>query len=511
MLAALKTGILYKTPMDFLDPKKKRARLTRLYIGYVLIAIALAIGTFILVLAAYGYDIDRKTGGVIQNGLIIVDAHPVSADILVNNAMRGTTADRLILPAASYNIQLQRDGYRSWTHQVNLEGSTIEQLVYPFLFPKDLVTKSIQQYTAVPPMASTSPDRHWLVVQSPSGAGTFNVIDLNNNKNPVVTVNIPTSIITEADGPHTYEAVEWSTDNVHLLMKHSYSGGQEFIELDRNNAANSLNLSKLFPGQPYTTISLRDKKPDQLYLFDAASGNLTTADTQTKTVAPLLTHVLSYKSYQADTIAYVSGAAASTESVEFHLWQNAQDHLVRTLPAGPIYLMDMAQFNGHFYVASGSSKDGRIYIYKDPFSDLGSHPARTPEPVRVLVVPAAEYVSFSGIARFIAVQGDSHFGVYDIETDRQFRYNTKLELTAHQKAIWMDGHRLSLISKGKITIFDFDGLNMQTLSPSLTTAGPFFDRDYTAMFALAPDLKSPDKTVLTRTELKVLPAGQSSP
>ncbi|HUP26196.1 MAG TPA: PEGA domain-containing protein [Candidatus Limnocylindrales bacterium] len=495
--------------MDFLDPKKKRANLKRLYIGYVLMAIVLAFGTFILVLAAYGYDIDRRTGGVIQNGLIIVDAHPISADILINQTRRGTTADRLVLPAGSYNVQLQRDGYRDWAHQVNLEGSSIEQLAYPFLFPKTLVTKTIQQYASVPPMASQSPDRHWLVVQSPTGLGVFNVIDLNNNKNPVVTINIPTSIITETEGQHAYETIEWSTDNAHLLLKHTYTGGQEFIVLDRSNAANSLNLSKLFPDQ-YNAISLRDKKPDQFYLFDAASGTLASADAQNKVVNPLLTRVISYKSYQADTIAYVSSTPTDTENTEFHLWQNGQDHLVRTLPAGPAYLMDMAQFNGHFYVASGSSKDGRVYIYKDPFGDLGRRPARTPQPVRVLVVPSAEYVSFSGIARFIAVQEGSHFAVYDIETDRQIRYNTKLPLAAHQKASWMDGHRLILVSQGSVTIFDFDGLNSQTLSASLTAFNPFFDRDYSAMFTLAPAANSPDKTALNRTELRVLPAGQQA-
>lgn len=469
-------------------------------------AIALAIATFIVVFAAYGYDIDRKTGSIIQNGLIIVDAHPEAADIFVDNEKHGTTSDRLVLPAGNYSLQLQRQGYRNWTHQVNLEGGSIEQLAYPFLFPEKLVTKTVQQYSATPPMASLSPDRHWLVVQiSDTTSGSFSIIDLNNNKNPVVNINIPTNVATASPAPHSYEAVEWSTDNIHLLLKHTYPGGHEYIMLNRNSPADSINISKLFPAQPFTSISLRDKRADQLYLFDAPAGTLTLANTQTRAVAPVLSQVISYKTYQADTIAYVTNPGNNAASVELHVRQNGSDHLVRTLPVSPVYLLDLARFNGNLYLASGSQADGRVYVYKNPFDDLNRKPARTPRPFRVLIVPAAEHISFSGIARFIAVQGGSNFAVYDIENDRQNRYNIKLPMSPRYKAIWMDGHRLTLVSQGSVNIYDFDGKNIQTLSPSINTAVPYFDRDYTAMFTLAPDPAAADKTILLRTELKVLP------
>lgn len=495
--------------MDFLDPKKKRAHKIRLYIGYALMAVALGICTLILVFAAYGYDIDRRTGNVIQNGLIIVDSHPESAAVLVNGTNKATTSTRLILPAAKYNIELQRDGYRTWAHSVNLEGSSIEQLVYPILFPTKLATKTLQDYSAVPSMASESPDRHWLVVHQPSSANTFQVIDLSNNKHQTATINLPSDTFNPAAGPHSYEAVEWSNDNVHLLLKHSFTGGTEYVILDRENPAGSLNVSKLFNTRPFTSATLRDKKPDQLYLLNAADGGLFRADTKAKTVILLESGVISYKSYKDDTLLYVANPSASSVEAQVHAWQNGQDYLLRTVPIAAAYLLDMAQFNNRFYLIAGSSADGRAYVYKDPFTELNRRPSRTPQPFRALVVPGAQYVSFSAIARFVAIQGGSNFAVYDIETGRQFRYDTKLPLAANQKANWMDGHRLSLVSEGMLTVFDFDGTNMQKLSSGLPAFMPFFDREYTAMFTLTPTPNAPEKTSLTRTELKVLPAGQS--
>src|SRR5690606_12414954 len=106
--------------MDFLDPKKKRSHNIRLYIGYGLMAIALTIATLIVVFAAYGYGIDRKTGDVIQNGLLIVDSHPESAHIFINNEDKGTTDSRLVLPANAYTVELRRDGYLPWKLDINL-------------------------------------------------------------------------------------------------------------------------------------------------------------------------------------------------------------------------------------------------------------------------------------------------------------------------------------------------------------------------------------------------------
>ncbi len=190
--------------------------------------------------------------------------------------------------------------------------------------------------------------------------------------------------------------------------------------------------------------------------------------------------------------------------------ENKQDYLIRTLPVGAIYLLDMAQFNGQFYVVGGSSADGHIYVIKDPFSDLNRRPSRMPQAFRVLIVAGAKYVSFSGNARNIAVQNGSSFAMFDIETSRQIRFDLKIPVNPEQKAVWMDGHRLSMVSQDKINVFDFDGTNKHALSPSLSTVNAFFDRDYNAIFTIAPVANVPDKTSLTRTELKVLPVGAAN-
>lgn len=480
--------------MDFLDPKNRKAHRIRLFIGYGLMAVALAIATVLIAMLTSGYDVDRKTGEVIQNGLVMVGSQPVEADVSVNGVPKGRTDQRLILPEGSYSIELKRDGYRSWQHKVTLEGSSIEQLVYPFLFPVKLESKPVTTLAARPGMVSQSPDRRWLVMQDMSKLGQFDLYDLNDKDTPLTKLSLPADTFNTAAGEHTFKEVEWASDNTNLLLEHRWPTGLEYILLNRSNALQSINASKLFPDFGVFQLSLRDKKPNQFYLYNPTTRSLLSGTSGTPQPTPLLAHAVQFKSYKDDTIIYVN------DSKEVHLLQKGKDYLIRSLPESSLYLLEYAEFNNKAYLVAGSASDGKTYVYVDPLASLTRVPARAPQPLRVLIVEKPEYVSFSAIARFIAVQSGSKFAVFDAETGRQFRYDLKLELAPNHEAGWMDGHRLSLVSNGKNIVFDFDGQNLQFLSSGLPGGQLYFNRDYEAMFSLAANQ---DKTELQRTELIV--------
>ncbi|MEO8863233.1 MAG: hypothetical protein ABI354_02840, partial [Candidatus Saccharimonadales bacterium] len=215
-------------------------------------------------------------------------------------------------------------------------------------------------------------------------------------------------------------------------------------------------------------------------------------------------------SYQADTVLYATDSKATAGMVDIRAFVDSKDYLVRTVSQSPTYLLDMAQFSDHMYIAVGSATDGRVFIYKDALKALNSKPDVLPLPSRALVEPNPEYVSFSAIARFISVQSGSKLAVFDAETGRQFKYDTKLSLVPGQKAVWMDGHRLTLVdTNNKLNVFDFDGTNQQTLNAALPAFQPFFDRDYNVLYTVAPGEAAPALAQLNRTRLKLLPAGQS--
>ena len=96
------------------------------------------------------------------------------------------------------------------------------------------------------------------------------------------------------------------------------------------------------------------------------------------------------------------------------------------------------------------------------------------------------------------------FSVYDLETLQHYKYDTKIGVTRGVEANWMDGHRLMLVgSDNTLVIFDYDGLNPQSL---VTTSGryvPLFDRDYNQLFTVGPLKADVTKQGLIRTDLNL--------
>lgn len=484
--------------MDFFDPKKKRARTTRLYLGYVLMGVALIIGTLIVWYQTYGYDIDRRTGDVIQKGLVFVDAHPESAVIYLNGEDKGRTDARFTQAAGHYSLELKRDGYRAWKHEFDLYGGAIERFVYPFLFPEKLSVSEKKSYGAAPPLATVSLDRRWLVIQQPGDFMTFDVVDLTAPKAQIQTITIPAGVLTVSNEAQNLEFVEWSSNNRHVLLKHTFGAVVEYITLDRVSPENSVNVTKAF-NLPGARISFRDKKPDQFYLYTPEGGVLQAGDLKSRTPLPVLSRVTAFKSHGSDKLIYVTDAGASAGKVRVRIRDGDKDYTLKELPAGGTYLLALARFDGRWYMAAGMAAEGKVSVYRDPVSVMRETPEKAAIPISTLRVANPEELSFSTNARFIMAQGGSNFAVYDAERDKQYRYDIGLPLASGQKATWMDGHRLSLVSENKVAVFDFDGANKQILSAALPAYQVFFDRDYEAIYTFAPNQTG--ATALTRAEL----------
>ena len=72
-------------------------------------------GTIILVLLAYGFDLNRKSGEVIQNGLVYIDSAPDNATLKINGQEHTSkTNTRVSLPEGKYTIEVSKDSYRTW-------------------------------------------------------------------------------------------------------------------------------------------------------------------------------------------------------------------------------------------------------------------------------------------------------------------------------------------------------------------------------------------------------------
>ncbi|HYH35892.1 MAG TPA: PEGA domain-containing protein [Candidatus Saccharimonadales bacterium] len=472
--------------MDYLDPKKRFRHHVMLYIGYVLIGVAIVIGTIVLLYQAYGFGLG-KNGTVIQNGLFFFSSQPNPADIYVNGLKKSVqTNTRLSLPAGIYNVRLEREGYRNWQRTIGLEGGSVQHVDYPLLIPKTLATKKIQTYNAAPGLVTQSPDRRWLLVQQPGTLTGFEVYDLKNPTEPPEPLSLPAGLLTKANGNASLKPVEWAGDNEHVLLEHTYDGKTEFIVVNRPDPAQSVNLNTALSVSP-TKLTLQDKKYDKYYLYTAEGGVLQAASLKTKTVQPYLDHVLGYKSYGDDTMLYATDTNVPAGKVQVKLRIGDKTYVIKTFPAGTTYLLDLTKYDGAMYVTAGASGENKVYIYKDPVGQQKKNPDRALVPTQVLRVTAPNYLSFSNSAQFIVIENGTEFAVYDIENELAYHYFSQFKLDAPQEhAHWMDGNRLTYVSGGKLVFFDYDNANRQVMVNAASQYEPVFTPNFKFLYTVAP-------------------------
>jgi hypothetical protein len=488
--------------MDFLDPRKKRNHKIRLLTGYFLISIVIGLATVILVYGAYGYGINTKTGQIIENGLLFVDSKPGGANIYLNGQHKSsTTAARMVLAAGDYSLSIQKDGYRSWQRNFVLDEHTIARYVYPFLFPIKPFTLALKSYPAMPSIVTETPDRHWLLVESPQstqGNLLFDQYDTSDLSKASELLSLPKNILTPADNS-TFKEVEWSTNNDQLLLQHSYPGGSEFVVFNRTRPETSFNVNKLFKVDP-TEVALKNKKVDQLYLFNKDSATLQIGDTGQGTLAPaFLKHVLEFKPYGNDIVAYVTDVGVPSGQVMARIWDGGKNYALYTFSAGQKYLLDTAQFQNHWYYVAGSNTTERINIFKDPEDNIRNPQIGKAVPLIALSALGADKLSFSDNARFIAAESGQNFAVYDLETDTNYHYAVKSPLNGNLQ--WMDGHRWIGQSDGQVFVADYDNKNQQFVGSTVYDHGGLFSRDYNQMLTFVNNAAAGNVT-LQRVDLR---------
>ncbi|MDQ3064831.1 MAG: PEGA domain-containing protein [bacterium] len=491
--------------MDFLDPRRKRAHRRRLFIGYALMAVLVALGTIIVLNFANGYDFDRKTGTVIQNGIVYVDSKPGGAEIYLNDVRQGSRTDtRMALPAGAYTIRIEAEGYKKWERTFNLNGGELLRLVYPYLVPIDLTSQEVATYDTLPTFTSQSPNKRWVFIQRPGQSIQFDIYDLANASKPPVVASLPTTVITSPTLKSTVSSVDWSSDNRHLIVRRTAKGVSEYLRIDREQPQQSVNINTLLGITP-VELTFRDGNPERIYFLDSIPGTLRSADIKSRSLsAPLANDVISYKSHGAEIVVYASQSKDTAEGkVDFRILENNKSYQLRAMKSSDKYVLDVSRFDDKWYYVVGTSEDGVAYVYENPLPALKQE---IPSPLIVTAImrlKQPQFVSFSESSQFIALQSGKQILTIDLFDRRQYLISLSHNIANTYQTKWMDGYRLRFVVEKQAYIIDFDGSNQQGLGVSEVAIGPFFDPDYENIYSLSVSKKTPAKSALFQTDMLI--------
>lgn len=100
------------------------ARNRLLWTFFALITIVL--GTYVAIRFAQGYR-PSSVNLVAGNGLLVANSEPKGARVLVNGRFLAATDETLYLDPGDYEVQIQRDGYFTWSKNLRLEQEVVTQ------------------------------------------------------------------------------------------------------------------------------------------------------------------------------------------------------------------------------------------------------------------------------------------------------------------------------------------------------------------------------------------------
>lgn len=481
--------------MDFLYPKKMRRNRLILLTGYGLVAIAIAIAALLMLYQAYGYGFG-KNGVVIQNGWVFVSSHPSGATLYTNGVKyKSQSNSRMVLPAGSYQLKITEAGYRDWQRQIVVAGGDVQHFDYPILFPVKLQTKSFGVLEKAPAFVSQSLDKRWWLVKPADGTATFLEYDLKDPAKPALTsLTIPDTAYT-AGNDSKWQVVDWGSDNRHVLLLHSYSvdntPGHEYVLLDRSDPTASSNVTQILQLPVGDVLSLFNHKYNQYFAFDSSSGILRTVSLDNSLQPAQWEHVLAFEPYGTNRLLYVTSQSPTGKqvsgTVSVVLQEGQTAYTLRTMPIGAHYALGLTEYSGVLYAAVGSDNGDGAYIYRNPQHAILVAGTDLPSPWRLLKVHNLQNITISPNGQYIAAESGQQFVIYDAENIRTYQYITTQPLDQPQTgATWMDGHHLMFVSGGKLTVFDYDYQNQQTLEPALPGFTPVFDGSTRYSYTLAP-------------------------
>ena len=494
--------------MEFMDPRRRKRHDIMLLTGYGLIAIAILLLTTILVFVAYGFGV--KNGVVIQNGLVFLSSNPNPAQIFIDGKRyKNDTNTRLVLPAGTYALALQRSGYRDWQRTVTVAGGDVQSLAYPMLFPSSLTTSTRHEYTGAPAVVTQSPDRRWLLVSQPGSIATFDEYDLSDFAKAPAAVTIPEGILSPSTGAQSLSVIDWSDDNAHLLLKHAFDSKAEYVMLDRQVPAQSFNLTQsLSAPLSGIEIQLSNKQYDHYFVYNFTTRTLARASLALPRAQTYLRNVLAFDTYGNDTVLYASPDALNKAKVTINIFDGSTTFTIRHAPGKTTYLLDITTYGGDTYVATAAASEGIAYVYKNPVQQITNQRLGVAIPVDVLSIKNPNYVAFSATAQYVLFENKTRVAIYDAENDQGYTYVLHDTLDTPQTHVaWMDGARLDYTSHGQVVIVDYDGTNRQVLVPANPAYDTYFDRDYKFLYALEPPASDSAHELLTSTSLRT-PADQ---
>lgn len=426
----------------------------------------IAIAT-ILVFILLGYRLDRTSGQIEQSGLLQFDSSPTGASVSIDGrAMGSSTPTKTSLSPGAHNISVSRDGYETWSRDVNVVSGTLLWLDYIRLVPKTLNVETVATYGSLS-STLTSPDNKHLLIQKSATDSSFDLMDISGDTTSIKVITLPTAISTELakTTDRNISLVSWDEGSRYVILKSTSSAKTEWLVLDTRSPENSKNASSLLD------IAIDDLKflgTSGNVFYALSGGDVRKLDLSSATISrSLVTSVKSFSVYSGDTLSYVATKQDATGTNQvvgiYRDGDDAPTVLDEAALAVVPFNIAITSFHNEDYVAVLKSTSINIsYGNFPPSGSVASDNLKVYETING--ENAVTSISFSPAGDFLLLSYGSSYKTYAIEYDQLSGvFSVSTDATASYRLRWLDAYHIATDYLGGFIMRDFDGTNVHEI------------------------------------------------
>ena len=420
----------------------------------MVIAVVITVVILALVVSGYWLNSDFK---VERQGLLQISSIPTGADVEIDGSsswLQRTNTSK-VLTSGPHKIVLKKDGYDSWSREVNISEGLLYRIDYPRLFLKDREKEVL--YKAIDTtFASISKNHNRLLLTNNTTEWELINLESENLDSKKIDISTVFSDISMASGAKkglfTGEIVsaDWSADNEHILFKIKDSDRYTWVLLNINNIKESVDLTKAF-NSTFDKIKIFDNSASKLLAIK--NGNLHKIDVGSLEISSVLVEKIQDLDHFDGEILFSATKSDDTNYVGILKTNNEIDELMETdVPAK----VSISRFYDDKYLLI--LLDNTITLYKkDGFSEvLSSTISFAPTTIR------------SGISgEFFDLSNGNQIASLDMEAMKVTEW-----AASSPNFNWLDDSMIYSVHDGELSVYDFDGLNARILAKNVSERSP---------------------------------------
>ena len=439
--------------------KKRRRQSLKVIISEAIMVVAVIITVIILAFVVSGYWLNSDFK-VERQGLLQVYSIPTGADVSIDGETSSwlqRTNTSKTLTGGKHTITLSKEGYDSWSKDINLSEGLLYRLHYPRLFLKDRISEKVLDASDVT-MATISPDFSDMVIIN--NTTKWSLLNLENDTLEPKNLNIADYFtdVSVAEGASTglFEGkildLNWDADCNHILFEIEGDAGSEWVLIDVRNIKNSINLSKEF-GVNFSEVKILDNSSNNLLAIQ--NGNLHKIDTSSKSIsAVIVENVIDFDHYN-NTVLF----SAEDENAEYYmgLLKVGDGKITKLTTSSRQFKVAIAKFYDDFYYATIDNQTVSLYKESPEFSKVSDY--------ELSFAPDHQKVGQAG--EFIIMYLGSHIATLDMEANAVREWDIE-----NNTFDWVANEMIFTVSDGELIVYDFDGYNRRTLAKNVSSHFP---------------------------------------